>query len=214
MRPTRQLTTTDAAGVARLITVVMTLSSCSVHLEGTFSGASGEGAGGEDSSGTTSGTGTGGSTGQTSTSASVGAGPTTSVQAAASVQVSAGQGGSSGDGGAAPASGAAGAAGGGGVIDDAPCAAECAGDPGCDVEPNVPSGPCQSCVDAEMSRGVESECGVEAALGACCQDDGPCRDHVDCLLGGGEDCAVEHEAGAERLRRCGLASCGGCEPPS
>lgn len=159
------------------------------------SGSTSSGAGGDDTSTTTT---TSTTTGTTTTT--TGGGGDTGV-------------GGDPTGGGAGGAGQGGAPGTGGAPSTAPCAAECANDPGCDQVPIEPGDACQTCIGEEVAAGFGSECAVEGATGACCGDDPGCSEFVSCLINSGGDtqgCAAENPGGAAKAIACTAASCGDC----
>jgi hypothetical protein len=145
----------------------------------------------------TGGSGTGGGTGTGSGGGATGTGGEAATTAATTTAASTGSGGGG---------------------DEFTCGAECADDPGCDLDPPDPGDECGGCVQAEGDKGTSSPCAVEGALGECCQGaDGetPCADYVTCVLADDPDvvCEDDFPEGAARASACVLSTCGGCGPP-
>lgn len=160
------------------------------------SGSTSTGAGGDDTSTTTT-------TGTTTTTTAGGGGDD-----GVGGDPTGGGAGGAGQGGTGPGSGGA-----GGEASTAPCAGECAGDPGCDEVPVAPGEACQACLTTEVSAGFESECAVDGATGACCSSDAACGDFVNCLIGSGGDvqgCGAQNPDGAQKALACIADSCGDC----
>src|SRR5690606_6970902 len=97
----------------------------------------------------------------------------------------------------------------GGASSDAPCAAECADDAGCDGTPPSPGGECAACIQGEVAQAAGSACTFEGATGACCSSDAGCTAFIGCVIGGGsfDSCTAENPAGGQKALYCILASC-------
>lgn len=90
----------------------------------------------------------------------------------------------------------------------APCAPDCAGDPGCAVRPPSPGNACIACV-AQQAASL-ADCATSAAFSDTCQSDEECADYVNCVISGNDLCVEDFPHGAALAQALLLRQCGSC----